>query len=188
MLGLAQGGSSGQLQAPSAFRGEQSQGEMAPEGVPSGSQMGTAGLEWAALPRSSLSRRALGTTLWCPSTSLPKPSALAALSVVFPEQNMALGGGHHTGHKRACPSQLQSPAGACPVPRACQAEGRWLWSLADTLLGDFLLTYTTFMSTSQLCRALLHQYPSEAGSCQGLGTVLCHPTASSRHSWQLAAG
>lgn len=34
---------------------------------------------------------------------------------------------------------------------------------ADTLLGDFLLTYTVFMPTSQLCRALLHQYPSVAG-------------------------
>ncbi|NXK41780.1 RPGF3 factor, partial [Piprites chloris] len=30
----------------------------------------------------------------------------------------------------------------------------------DTLLGDFLLTYTVFMPSSQLCRALLHQYPS----------------------------
>lgn len=37
-------------------------------------------------------------------------------------------------------------------------------SRADTLLGDFLLTYTVFMPTSQLCRALLHQYPSAAGT------------------------
>uniref|UniRef100_A0A8C8SMV7 Rap guanine nucleotide exchange factor 3 n=1 Tax=Pelusios castaneus TaxID=367368 RepID=A0A8C8SMV7_9SAUR len=30
----------------------------------------------------------------------------------------------------------------------------------DTLVGDFLLTYNVFMPTTQLCRALLHQYPS----------------------------
>ncbi|XP_027563822.1 rap guanine nucleotide exchange factor 3-like, partial [Neopelma chrysocephalum] len=30
-----------------------------------------------------------------------------------------------------------------------------------TLLGDFLLTYTVFMPSSQLCRALLHQFRSE---------------------------
>ncbi|CAM4608058.1 unnamed protein product [Lepidochelys kempii] len=30
----------------------------------------------------------------------------------------------------------------------------------DTLIGDFLLTYNVFMPTAQLCRALLHQYPS----------------------------
>uniref|UniRef100_A0A8C2UBY6 Rap guanine nucleotide exchange factor 3 n=1 Tax=Coturnix japonica TaxID=93934 RepID=A0A8C2UBY6_COTJA len=35
-----------------------------------------------------------------------------------------------------------------------------LYDPVDTLLGDFLLTYTVFMPTSQLCRALLHQYPS----------------------------
>uniref|UniRef100_A0A8C0H8T7 Rap guanine nucleotide exchange factor 3 n=1 Tax=Chelonoidis abingdonii TaxID=106734 RepID=A0A8C0H8T7_CHEAB len=29
----------------------------------------------------------------------------------------------------------------------------------DTLVGDFLLTYNVFMPTTQLCRALLHQYP-----------------------------
>uniref|UniRef100_A0A8C6ZNX5 Rap guanine nucleotide exchange factor 3 n=1 Tax=Nothoprocta perdicaria TaxID=30464 RepID=A0A8C6ZNX5_NOTPE len=38
-----------------------------------------------------------------------------------------------------------------------------LYDPADTLLGDFLLTYTVFMPTSQLCRALLHQYPCAAG-------------------------
>uniref|UniRef100_K7FGB1 Rap guanine nucleotide exchange factor 3 n=1 Tax=Pelodiscus sinensis TaxID=13735 RepID=K7FGB1_PELSI len=32
----------------------------------------------------------------------------------------------------------------------------------DTLIGDFLLTYKVFMPTAQLCRALLHQYPSGA--------------------------
>uniref|UniRef100_A0A8C3SE69 Rap guanine nucleotide exchange factor 3 n=1 Tax=Chelydra serpentina TaxID=8475 RepID=A0A8C3SE69_CHESE len=31
----------------------------------------------------------------------------------------------------------------------------------DTLVGDFLLTYNVFMPTAQLCRALLHQYPSQ---------------------------
>lgn len=31
---------------------------------------------------------------------------------------------------------------------------------ADTLLDDFLLTYPVFMSTSDLCQALLGQYPS----------------------------
>ncbi|XP_014749640.1 PREDICTED: rap guanine nucleotide exchange factor 3-like, partial [Sturnus vulgaris] len=31
----------------------------------------------------------------------------------------------------------------------------------DTLLGDFLLTYTVFMPTSQLCRALLHHFRAE---------------------------
>lgn len=43
-------------------------------------------------------------------------------------------------------------------------------SLSDTLLGDFLLTYTVFMPTSQLCRALLHQYPSEQ-ELGGLGSA-----------------
>ncbi|NXW07051.1 RPGF3 factor, partial [Fregetta grallaria] len=42
-----------------------------------------------------------------------------------------------------------------------------LYDPVDTLLGDFLLTYTVFMPTSQLCRALLHQYPSAAGLLEG---------------------
>lgn len=33
------------------------------------------------------------------------------------------------------------------------------FSLAETLLDDFLLTYPVFMSTSDLCQALLGQYP-----------------------------
>lgn len=33
------------------------------------------------------------------------------------------------------------------------------FSLADTLLDDFLLTYPVFMSTGDLCQALLEQYP-----------------------------
>uniref|UniRef100_A0A663N6B7 Rap guanine nucleotide exchange factor 3 n=1 Tax=Athene cunicularia TaxID=194338 RepID=A0A663N6B7_ATHCN len=41
-----------------------------------------------------------------------------------------------------------------------------LYDPVDTLLGDFLLTYTVFMPTSQLCRALLHQYPSAAGGSE----------------------
>ncbi|XP_071588591.1 rap guanine nucleotide exchange factor 3-like isoform X2 [Heliangelus exortis] len=36
-----------------------------------------------------------------------------------------------------------------------------LYDPADTLLGDFLLTYTLFMTTSQLCRALLHHFRAE---------------------------
>ncbi|XP_027488403.1 rap guanine nucleotide exchange factor 3-like, partial [Corapipo altera] len=36
-----------------------------------------------------------------------------------------------------------------------------LYDPVDTLLGDFLLTYTVFMPSSQLCRALLHQFRSE---------------------------
>lgn len=36
---------------------------------------------------------------------------------------------------------------------------RSLFSLAETLLDDFLLTYPVFMSTSDLCQALLGQYP-----------------------------
>ncbi|KAH0627398.1 hypothetical protein JD844_003034 [Phrynosoma platyrhinos] len=31
---------------------------------------------------------------------------------------------------------------------------------AETLLDDFLLTYTVFMTTDDLCQALLRQYPS----------------------------
>lgn len=30
----------------------------------------------------------------------------------------------------------------------------------ETFLSDFLLTHSVFMSSSQLCAALLHQYPS----------------------------
>uniref|UniRef100_A0A8C3UZS1 Rap guanine nucleotide exchange factor 3 n=1 Tax=Catharus ustulatus TaxID=91951 RepID=A0A8C3UZS1_CATUS len=36
-----------------------------------------------------------------------------------------------------------------------------LYDPEDTLLGDFLLTYTVFMPTSQLCRALLHHFLAE---------------------------
>lgn len=35
----------------------------------------------------------------------------------------------------------------------------YCFSLADTLLDDFLLTYPVFMSTGDLCQALLEQYP-----------------------------
>lgn len=35
----------------------------------------------------------------------------------------------------------------------------YCFSLADTLLDDFLLTYPVFMSTGDLCQALLGQYP-----------------------------
>ncbi len=33
-------------------------------------------------------------------------------------------------------------------------------SFSENLLDDFLLTYPVFMSTSDLCQALLGQYPS----------------------------
>ncbi|NWI55144.1 RPGF3 factor, partial [Calyptomena viridis] len=36
-----------------------------------------------------------------------------------------------------------------------------LYDPVDTLLGDFLLTYTVFMPTAQLCRALLHHFRAE---------------------------
>ena len=36
---------------------------------------------------------------------------------------------------------------------------------AETLLDDFLLTYTVFMTTDDLCQALLRQYPSLASGC-----------------------
>uniref|UniRef100_A0A663NA89 Rap guanine nucleotide exchange factor 3 n=1 Tax=Athene cunicularia TaxID=194338 RepID=A0A663NA89_ATHCN len=52
-----------------------------------------------------------------------------------------------------------------------------LYDPVDTLLGDFLLTYTVFMPTSQLCRALLHQYPSGpagSGSEQEKATYSLH--------------
>lgn len=37
---------------------------------------------------------------------------------------------------------------------------------AETLLDDFLLTYTVFMTTDDLCQALLRQYPSLASGCR----------------------
>eukprot|EP00069_Balaena_mysticetus_P007959 bmy_19543T0 len=36
---------------------------------------------------------------------------------------------------------------------------------AETLLDDFLLTYTVFMTTDDLCQALLRQYPSLTSGC-----------------------
>lgn len=64
--------------------------------------------------------------------------------------------------------------GVSPTRWGCH-EGWWglSCSLPDTLLGDFLLTYTVFMPTSQLCRALLHQYPSVAGLG---GSTACTPS------------
>lgn len=63
------------------------------------------------------------------------------------------------------------PHRAVPSPVRAQ-HSRAVCSLPDTLLGDFLLTYTVFMPTSQLCRALLHQYPSAADG----GPVACSPS------------
>ncbi|NXC22506.1 RPGF3 factor, partial [Corythaeola cristata] len=51
-----------------------------------------------------------------------------------------------------------------------------LYDPVDTLLGDFLLTYTVFMPTSQLCRALLHHFCTELpeGSEQEKATYSLH--------------
>ncbi|XP_053907519.1 rap guanine nucleotide exchange factor 3 isoform X2 [Cuculus canorus] len=51
-----------------------------------------------------------------------------------------------------------------------------LYDPVDTLLGDFLLTYTVFMPTSQLCRALLHHFRVEPleGSEQEKATYSLH--------------
>ncbi|NXF21005.1 RPGF5 factor, partial [Rhodinocichla rosea] len=45
--------------------------------------------------------------------------------------------------------------------------GLFLSSSAETLLDDFLLTYTVFMTTDDLCQALLRQYPFTESSIQG---------------------
>uniref|UniRef100_A0A8C0RT34 Rap guanine nucleotide exchange factor 3 n=1 Tax=Canis lupus familiaris TaxID=9615 RepID=A0A8C0RT34_CANLF len=42
----------------------------------------------------------------------------------------------------------------------------------ETFLSDFLLTYSVFMPSAQLCAALLHQYPS--GSEQEHSTYICN--------------
>jgi len=44
----------------------------------------------------------------------------------------------------------------------------------ETLLDDFLLTYTVFMTTDDLCQALLRQYPSlTSGCCVGFLSDRC---------------
>uniref|UniRef100_A0A452SYF4 Rap guanine nucleotide exchange factor 3 n=1 Tax=Ursus maritimus TaxID=29073 RepID=A0A452SYF4_URSMA len=43
----------------------------------------------------------------------------------------------------------------------------------ETFLSDFLLTYSVFMPSAQLCAALLHQYPSR-GSEQEHSTYICN--------------
>ncbi|NWT31462.1 RPGF5 factor, partial [Cardinalis cardinalis] len=43
----------------------------------------------------------------------------------------------------------------------------FLSSSAETLLDDFLLTYTVFMTTDDLCQALLRQYPFTESCIQG---------------------
>ncbi|NWR97099.1 RPGF5 factor, partial [Motacilla alba] len=45
--------------------------------------------------------------------------------------------------------------------------GLFLSSSAETLLDDFLLTYTVFMTTDDLCQALLRQYPFTEGCIHG---------------------
>uniref|UniRef100_U3IHT7 Rap guanine nucleotide exchange factor 3 n=1 Tax=Anas platyrhynchos platyrhynchos TaxID=8840 RepID=U3IHT7_ANAPP len=49
-----------------------------------------------------------------------------------------------------------------------------LYDPVDTLLGDFLLTYTVFMPTSQLCRALLFRAEPLEGSEQEKATYSLH--------------
>uniref|UniRef100_A0A8C0B2E6 Rap guanine nucleotide exchange factor 3 n=1 Tax=Buteo japonicus TaxID=224669 RepID=A0A8C0B2E6_9AVES len=49
-----------------------------------------------------------------------------------------------------------------------------LYDPMDTLLGDFLLTYTVFMPTSQLCRALLFRAEPLEGSEQEKATYSLH--------------
>ncbi|NWU78356.1 RPGF5 factor, partial [Onychorhynchus coronatus] len=46
-----------------------------------------------------------------------------------------------------------------PAPTNVLYPGLFLSSSAETLLDDFLLTYTVFMTTDDLCQALLRQYP-----------------------------
>ncbi|KAF4019996.1 hypothetical protein G4228_011857 [Cervus hanglu yarkandensis] len=43
----------------------------------------------------------------------------------------------------------------------------------ETLLDDFLLTYTVFMTTDDLCQALLRQYPSLASGCRYSFLTIC---------------
>ncbi|NXT49701.1 RPGF5 factor, partial [Pluvianellus socialis] len=69
--------------------------------------------------------------------------------------NLFLGGGGpipatHTNRSRYCLPALNN---IFIVPWA------FLSSSAETLLDDFLLTYTVFMTTDDLCQALLRQYP-----------------------------
>ncbi|NXI97625.1 RPGF5 factor, partial [Psophia crepitans] len=45
--------------------------------------------------------------------------------------------------------------------------GLFLSPSAETLLDDFLLTYTVFMTTDDLCQALLRQYPFKCGINKG---------------------
>lgn len=61
--------------------------------------------------------------------------------------------------------QSPSPSSICHVPSSssllCLPRADTSF-LAETLLDDFLLTYTVFMTTDDLCQALLRQYPSSA--------------------------
>lgn len=51
--------------------------------------------------------------------------------------------------------------------------GLFLSSSAETLLDDFLLTYTVFMTTDDLCQALLRQYPFTESCFHGGHTFTC---------------
>ncbi|NXJ61478.1 RPGF5 factor, partial [Rostratula benghalensis] len=55
----------------------------------------------------------------------------------------------------------EAAAGEAPIFSVikCTLGFSFLCSFAETLLDDFLLTYTVFMTTDDLCQALLRQYP-----------------------------
>lgn len=68
--------------------------------------------------------------------------------------------------------------------------GLFLFSSAETLLDDFLLTYTVFMTTDDLCQALLRQYPflsvvlTEIAHLQlGLAVLQAYIKHSKLHAW-----
>ncbi|NXA60217.1 RPGF5 factor, partial [Mohoua ochrocephala] len=56
---------------------------------------------------------------------------------------------------------IHSNRSRCSLPALTNVlyPGLFLSSSAETLLDDFLLTYTVFMTTDDLCQALLRQYP-----------------------------
>ncbi|NXC55892.1 RPGF5 factor, partial [Aleadryas rufinucha] len=67
------------------------------------------------------------------------------------------------------PERRGSNRGRCSLPALTNVLylGLFLSSSAETLLDDFLLTYTVFMTTDDLCQALLRQYPFTECCTQG---------------------
>ncbi|NWV74407.1 RPGF5 factor, partial [Dasyornis broadbenti] len=61
----------------------------------------------------------------------------------------------------------ESPLYSLPALANVLCLGLSLSSPAETLLDDFLLTYTVFMTTDDLCQALLRQYPFTELNHQG---------------------